>query len=318
MNDASLAIDRLTVVFPEGRGKRSVLHDLSLSLRAGESIGLVAPSGSGKSVLVWTTVGLLPPPGRVVGGSVWFEGQDLLGLKPEAVRRIRGKKIGLIAQNARAHLNPLAPIGKQIAEVYRAHSGASQREALEQAAQLLRLVAFGDPERQANSYPHELSGGMAQRVLIAMAIVHEPLVLLADEPTMGLDVTIQRQVLDLFRSQIARLGSSALLVTRDMGIVANYCQRVAIMHEGAILEIGPTEAVLRKPRHAFTVELLRAASLVETAGSGSGVEGDTRAGTPGAVRVSSEQLTWTRSFAGELVEVEADHLVRMDGRGSRD
>jgi peptide/nickel transport system ATP-binding protein len=262
MSEPLLAAKDLTVQFDTPRGLIKAVNEISFTLEPRELLGLVGETGSGKSVLTWSLVGIVPPPGKVVKGDVYFQGVGLHGKAAEEMRRIRGKEIGLIVQNARAHLNPLVQVGKQIANAYRAHVEASLKEALAKAVEMLHMVAIPDPEQRVRAYPHELSGGMAQRVMIAIAIIHSPKVLIADEPTMGLDVTIQAQVLDSLADLVHRLGSSTLLVTRDMGIIANYCQRVGVLYAGQLVEIAPVKAFFARPRHPYSIALLDAVSIL--------------------------------------------------------
>jgi oligopeptide/dipeptide ABC transporter ATP-binding protein len=262
MAEPLLATKDLTIQFDTHRGPVKAVNDISFALEPREILGLVGETGSGKSVLAWSLVGIVPPPGKVVKGDVYFQGVGLHGKVEEGIRRIRGKELGLIVQNARAHLNPLVQVGQQIANAYRAHVEASRKEALAKAVEMLHIVAIPDPEQRVRAYPHELSGGMAQRVITAMAIMHSPKVLIADEPTMGLDVTIQAQILDFLADLVHRLGSSTLLVTRDMGIVANYCQRVGVLYAGQLVEIAPMEAFFARPRHPYSIALLDAVSFL--------------------------------------------------------
>jgi oligopeptide/dipeptide ABC transporter ATP-binding protein len=260
MSEPLLATKDLTIQFGTPQGLVKAVNEISFALEPRELLGLVGETGSGKSVLAWSLVGIVPPPGKVVRGDVYLQGVRLHGNAGKDMRRIRGKEIGLIVQNARAHLNPLVQVGKQIANAYRAHVEASPKEALAKAVEMLHIVAIPDPEQRVRAYPHELSGGMAQRVMIAIAIIHSPKVLIADEPTMGLDVTIQAQILDSLADLVHRLGSSTLLVTRDMGIIANYCQRVGVLYAGQLVEIASVEAFFARPRHPYSVALLDAVS----------------------------------------------------------
>ena len=233
---------------------------VSLALASGETLGLLGESGSGKSTVAWSVLGLVPPPGRIDGGVIRLLGSDLMSLHEEGLRRIRGKELGLIVQNARAHLNPLVTIGAQIVNAYSSHNHRARSDAHEVAVDTLRRVAIPDPERRMKAYPHELSGGMAQRVMIGMAIVNSPRVILADEPTMGLDVTIQAQVLDLLADQVRTLGASTLLITRDLGIVAKYCDRVAVLYAGQVVEMAPVPEFFSAPRHPYSIALLDSAT----------------------------------------------------------
>ncbi|MFT3866076.1 MAG: ABC transporter ATP-binding protein [Solirubrobacterales bacterium] len=259
-----LGVDGLSVSFEGTNGTVRALRGATLSLRPGEVMGLVGESGSGKSVLAWSAVGLTPPPGEIVAGQVTFRGRSLVkdGTLDEGVRRrLAGSEIGLVVQNARAHLNPLVRVGDQLANVARVRPGVSAGDARAAAVEMLARVALS--ERSARAYPHELSGGMAQRVLIAMAAINGPAVLFADEPTMGLDVTIQAQVLDVLSAETQRLSSSLCLVTRDLGIVANYCQTVGVIRQGQVLEVTSVEEFFAGATHPYSRSLLAAATLGE-------------------------------------------------------
>jgi peptide/nickel transport system ATP-binding protein len=232
------------------------LRSVDISVDEGEVVGVVGGSGSGKSSLALALLGLARPPGVVTGGSCVVEGQDLLGLSEAAARRIRGRAIGLVVQNPRLALNPMLPIGRQIVDVYRAHNDVEESEARERAIEMLRVVGINDPQRRFHAYPHELSGGMAQRTVIATALVCAPPVLIADEPTSGLDVTIQAQILDDLQRSAATTGSAVLLITQDLGVVANYCGRVVVMDDGRVVERASTLDFFRRPEHAASKRLL--------------------------------------------------------------
>lgn len=269
---SALSIVDLVVRFITPQGVIDAVRGLTLELRQGETLGLLGQSGSGKSMIAWSILGLIPRPGRIERGEVRLFGRDLLKAKDEELRKIRGGEIGFIVPNARAHLNPLIPVGKQIADVYRSHNHVSKREASEAAVAILRSVAIPDPKERAKSYPHELSGGMTQRVVIAMATINSPRVLIADEPTMGLDVTIQAQVLELLAEQVHQLGASTLLITRDLGIAARYCDRIGVLHDGRLVEVSDARGFFSSPRHPFSADLLRSSAF---RGSPSGPEGST-------------------------------------------
>src|SRR5579884_2725904 len=254
-----LEIEDLHTDFFTYEGVVHALNGVDLAIAETEIMGLVGETGSGKSVLATSIMNMVRFPGRVVQGSVRLDGQDLLKLEEAQLRRIRGVRIAMIATNPRSRLNPLLRVGGQIADIIRAHDAMSKQEAANRAIGLIRAVGINDPERRARAYPHELSGGMAQRILIAMALAESPRLLIADEATNGLDVTVQRQVLELIREKVAERRSSALIITHDLGIVAQYCQRVAIIYSGQIVEEAPVDELFRNPRHPYTISLLASA-----------------------------------------------------------
>ena len=252
-----LVVDRLAVEFSGRRGDLRVLDDVSFSIAPGETLGLVGESGSGKTVTSMSIMRLLPaPPARIVGGGIWFGGRDVLSMSFDDMVSVRGSEIAMIFQDPMASLNPAMTVGRQISEVVRWHRGTSRQEADALMRESLELV--GIPGRRAQSYPHEFSGGMRQRAVIAMALVCRPKLLIADEPTTALDVTIQAQVLELLRDLRSELGMAMLFVTHDLGVVADICQRVAVMYAGQIVETGTVDEVFRTPRHPYTSGLLRA------------------------------------------------------------
>ncbi len=228
----------------------------SFAVDEGEIVGIVGESGSGKSSAMLAVLGLTREGGRIAGGSVRFEGKELLGLTRDEWRAFRGSKIGLVTQTPRAALNPVRRVGEQIAAVYRSHREATKAEARERSLELMRLVGINDPKRRLEAYPHELSGGMAQRVLIAIALSCSPKLLIADEPTSGLDATVQAQVLDDLRRVATEVGSSLALVTHDLGIVANYCDRVYVMESGEVVEEADVHTFFARPAHPASLALL--------------------------------------------------------------
>ena len=230
---------------------------LSFDLMPGETLGLVGESGCGKSVTSLSIMRLLRAPGRIAGGSIEFDGRDLLALSEKAMRAIRGNRLSMIFQEPMTSLNPVFTIGRQIGESLMLHQGMSRREALKQAEALLELVQISDPGRRVREYPYQLSGGMRQRAMIAMALACEPKVLIADEPTTALDVTIQAQILHLLRGIQARLGTAIVLITHDLGVVAQMCQRVVVMYAGRKVEEGSVDDVLDRPQHPYTQALIR-------------------------------------------------------------
>ncbi|MDQ2804675.1 MAG: ABC transporter ATP-binding protein, partial [Pseudomonadota bacterium] len=232
-----LSVRDLSVTFQrQDEAPLRAVRGFSVDIREGEFVGLMGEPGCGKSTAAIALMGLVKPPGRIEGGSVTFRGRDLLAMTPAEQAALRGGEIGLIVQNPRTSLHPLLKVGTQIANVYQAHERATAREAWDRAIEMLRLVGINDPGRRARAYPHELSTGMTQRVLIAMALSSRPRLLIADEPTSGLDVTIQTQFLDQMWQATQATGSAVLLVTQNLGIVANYCDRVVIMKEGTVVE----------------------------------------------------------------------------------
>lgn len=247
----------LTVAF-EGR---PVLDHVSLSVARDEVLGVVGETGAGKSVLARALIGLPPEGARVVGGEVLFEGRPLSGMTPGRLRTLRGGDVALIGTDAKSLLDPVRPVGDQVADVLRAHRAVSRAAARAAAVDLFGRIGIVDPAGRARAYPHQLSGGMAQRVVIAMALIARPKVVLADDATLGLDATIQVQVLDLLVSRCREMGLGALLITHDLGIVARYCDRVAIMRDGRIVEQGPTARFLERPADPYGAELLGAARV---------------------------------------------------------
>ncbi|SFK96351.1 ABC transporter ATP-binding protein [Falsiroseomonas stagni] len=255
---ALLAIEGLSVGFArEGRFAR-VIPDLTYSVEAGETLGIVGESGSGKSVHALALLGLLPqPPGRILGGRAVFDGHDLLAMPEARLRDLRGGRIGMIFQDPMTALNPVLTIGRQIAEPLIRHKAMSMRQALDRATDLLALVGIRDGARRLSQYPHEFSGGMRQRVMIAIAISCEPALLIADEPTTALDVTVQGQILDLMAELRDRLRMTMVWITHDMGVVAGIADTIQVMYAGRIMERGPVNAVFASPRSAYTYGLLQ-------------------------------------------------------------
>jgi oligopeptide/dipeptide ABC transporter ATP-binding protein len=256
VSDPLLVVDNLTTVFDvPGRPVAAVDH-VSFDIRKGETLGLVGESGSGKSVTAFSILRLLQPPGRIVSGRVVFQGRDLVLLPEGEMRRVRGAGIGLVFQEPMAALNPVMRVGAQIGEALRVHGLAGRRDAHARAIELLRAVRITEPEKRVDDYPHQLSGGMRQRVMIAIALACRPPLLMADEPTTALDVTVQAQILDLLRDMRAEFDLSLLLITHDLGVIAETADRVAVMYAGRIVESGPVREIFRQPRHPYTQGLL--------------------------------------------------------------
>jgi len=252
-----LEVDNLRTVFDTSEGPAAAVDGLSLSIDAGQTLGVVGESGCGKSVTALSIMRLVQsPPGRIAGGRVLFEGRDLLTLDDESMRAIRGNDMAMIFQEPMSSLNPVLTVGYQIAEAVRHHKGLDKREAMAEAVKMLRLVEIPEPETRAANYPHQLSGGMRQRVMIAMALSCNPKLLIADEPTTALDVTIEAQVLDLLASLQNKLGMAVMLITHDLGVVAQQAERVAVMYAGRIVEEGRIDAVFEDPLHPYTRGLL--------------------------------------------------------------
>jgi peptide/nickel transport system ATP-binding protein len=256
-NEVLLDVQGLRVTFPVRSGVEvAAVEDVSFVVRRGETVGLVGESGSGKSVTALSIVRLVAPPGRIVAGRVLFEGQDLLQLDEEAMRRIRGRRIGFIFQEPMVALDPVYTIGAQIEETLRAHRVAVGVRAPQRAIELLEAVRIPEPERRYREYPHQLSGGLRQRAMIALALAAEPSLVIADEPTTALDVTVQAEILDLLREMRRTFNLALLLITHDLGVIAEMAHRVAVMYSGSIVEEGPVAPVLRAPAHPYTQALL--------------------------------------------------------------
>ena len=254
-----LRVHDLRTYFHIGGAVARAVDGVSFDIQAGETVGMVGESGCGKSVTALSLLRLVDPPGRIEPGSrIEFEGRDLLSLDEEGIRQLRGNRIAMVFQEPMTALNPVFTIGDQVAEVARVHARASRRVAWERAVEMLNLVGIPDPRERAKSYPHQLSGGMRQRVLIAMALVMNPSLLIADEPTTALDVTIQAQILELLADLQQRLGLAVLLITHDLGVVAEVTSRVLVMYGGQIVERAPARELFRNPRHPYTRGLLDA------------------------------------------------------------
>jgi oligopeptide transport system ATP-binding protein len=263
---ALLAIRGLTTRFATPDGDVAAVSDVNLDLRAGETLGVVGESGSGKSQLFLSVLGLLARNGRA-RGSARLDGQELIGLAPEALRRVRGGRIAMIFQDPMTSLNPFLTVGRQLTEGPMLHRGLDERTARARAIAMLDRVRIPDAARRLNQYPHEFSGGMRQRIMIAMALLPEPDVLIADEPTTALDVTVQAQILALLRELQASMGIATVLITHDLGVVAGLCDRVAVMYAGRIVEEAPVEPLFGAPSHPYTRALLGALPRVDADGA---------------------------------------------------
>jgi ABC-type dipeptide/oligopeptide/nickel transport system ATPase component len=268
-----LDVQNLTVTFAGARSDVTAVNDVSFQIAAGETLGVVGESGSGKSVTAFAILRLLQPPGRVTGGRVVFEGRDLLTLSEAEMRQVRGARISLIFQEPMTALNPVMRVGDQIAEALTVH-GTAANDARDRAVELLHAVKIPDAAKRARDYPHQLSGGMRQRVMIAVALACRPPLIIADEPTTALDVTIQAQVLDLMRELKAQFNLALLLITHDFGVIAEMADRVAVMYKGRLVEEGAVRQILRHPSHDYTRSLLAAVPGMSGGGpSGPPVDG---------------------------------------------
>jgi len=257
MREAILSVRGLVSTFRTESGVFPAVDDVSFDVAAGEVLGIVGESGSGKSVTALSILGLLPdPPGRIASGSIRFEGREIVGLPRKALQALRGPAIGMVFQEPMTSLNPVFRIGDQIIETIRAHENIGKADARKRAVSLLDRVGIATPERRMDDYPHQLSGGMRQRVMIAIALACSPRLLLADEPTTALDVTIQAQLLDLLRDIQRDTGMAVVIITHNMGVIAEFADRVLVMYAGRVAEQGPVDAVFTTPRHPYTIGLL--------------------------------------------------------------
>jgi peptide/nickel transport system ATP-binding protein len=252
----TLEVKGLKVEFPTRRGTLKALDDVSFSIERGEVLGVVGESGAGKSLTGMSIIGLLEPPGRISGGEIWLEGKRIDRLPPEEMRRIRGRRIGVVFQDPLTSLNPLYTIGQQLEETILTHLPLDRAGARQRALSLLREVGLPAPETRYDSYPHQFSGGMRQRVVIALAIAAEPVLIIADEPTTALDVSIQAQIIALLKRLARERGTAVMLITHDMGVIAETSQRVAVMYAGRVAEIGAVRDVIHSPLHPYTVGLM--------------------------------------------------------------
>ena len=252
--------ERLSFFTPAGEVK--ALNGVSFSMNQGDVLGIVGESGSGKSVTAYSIMGLTAYPGRLVGGTVWFNGHQIDKMTEKEFRKIRGNEVSIIFQDPMTSLNPVYTIGNQIVEVILLHTKKSKQEAWTRAKELLELVGINEPERRLKQYPHELSGGMRQRVMIAIALACEPKLLIADEPTTALDVTIQAQILDLLRNLKDRINSSIMLITHDLGVIAEMADYVVVMYAGRVVEKGTVEEIFAHPSHPYTIGLMASKPVV--------------------------------------------------------
>ena len=246
--------EKLSFFTPAGEVK--ALNGVSFSMNEGEVLGIVGESGSGKSVTAYSIMGLTAYPGKLIGGTIYFNGHQIEKMSEKEMRKIRGNEVSIIFQDPMTSLNPVYTIGNQITEVIRLHTGKSKKEAYDRAKELLELVGINEPTKRLKQYPHELSGGMRQRVMLAIALACEPKLLLADEPTTALDVTIQAQILELMQELRQKLGMSIIMITHDLGVVASMCERIAVMYAGHIVEYGTADEIFYEPKHEYTKGLI--------------------------------------------------------------
>jgi peptide/nickel transport system ATP-binding protein len=253
-----LAIEDLEIEFRTRSGIVRALDGVGFALKRGETMALVGESGSGKSVTAYAIIGILDAAARVTAGRIVFGGLDMLAAGPKVLDEVRGREVAIIFQNPRAALNPIRPVGRQIADVLLRHGNVTAAQAPDRAVEMLSKVRIPDPKRRAAAYPFELSGGMCQRVMIALALACEPALLIADEPTTGLDITTQAVIMDLIAELAAAHNMATLLITHDLALAAEYCDRIAVMHAGQIVEIAPTSLLFAHPRHPYTAKLIAA------------------------------------------------------------
>ncbi len=263
MSPAVLELDELRVEFPASQGVAAVVDGVSLSVARGEALGMVGESGSGKTMIALSLLRLVPEPGRIAGGSIRVAGRNLLELDERSLAQLRGRDVGMVFQNPMSGFNPVRSVGRQLVASLRRHGCTDRRESRARAVQALREVGIPSPEERYDAYPHQMSGGMLQRAMIALAMVNGPSLLIADEPTTALDATIQAQILELLRQ---RLGSAGLLlVTHNLAVAAGLCHRITVVYAGRVVETGETARILRRPRHPYTRALLRAAPRIDPA-----------------------------------------------------
>ncbi|MBQ3241030.1 MAG: ABC transporter ATP-binding protein [Akkermansia sp.] len=320
MSAPILQVSNLSVEFHTRAGINYAVNDVSFDLHAGETLGIVGESGSGKSVTCSAFMGLLPRPPAVIPtkAKAIFNGIDLLRTTEKQFNKLRGQSISMIFQDPMTALNPCMTIGDQVAEPLIIHKGLSKKEARRRAVEELALTGIPEPEKRAEAYPHEFSGGMRQRVMIAMALITRPQILIADEPTTALDVTVQKQVLDLLHARQQELGTAVILITHDLGVVRRYAHRIQVMYAGSIVESAPAEELLQHPKHAYTRALM--ASIPATQAKGSKLQ--TIPGLPPTLRtpvqgcafrprniIGKPELCLTQQLP-ELVEISPGHFVR--------
>ena len=262
MSAPLLSVEDLSITLDFGAARFEAVKDVSFTIRRGETYGLVGESGCGKSITALAMIGLLKPPMRIGGGRIRFDGREIQALPADDMRKLRGARISMIFQEPMTALNPVSPVGRQIAEMFVLHEGASWAQARKRAVEALASVKVPAPERRARDYPHQLSGGMRQRVMIAIALACAPDLLLADEPTTALDVTVQAEILELIRDLAAERGTAVLMISHDLGLIANMCARVGVMYAGRLVEERASDEIFRAPAHPYTRGLVASLPLL--------------------------------------------------------
>jgi oligopeptide/dipeptide ABC transporter ATP-binding protein len=315
-----LQIKDLCTCFETARGTVHAVDGVDLALNEGDTLGIAGESGCGKTVLALSIMRLIPiPPGRIVSGEILFKETDLLKLTDDEMRKVRGKDISMIFQEPMTSLNPVFKVGDQIAEVVRLHQGVSRKEALCRAIEMLRLVGMPSPETRVSDYPHQMSGGMRQRVMIAMALSCNPCLMLADEPTTALDVTIQAQILELIQKLKDETGTSVVLITHDLGVIAEAAQFAAIMYAGKIVEYGPVGALLSQPLHPYTAGLMESIPKIGVSRGNSAKLNVIRGAVPNLYELPSgcafqercpDRKDVCEKTKPEMIEKSAGHFVR--------
>jgi oligopeptide transport system ATP-binding protein len=311
-----LSVDDLRVTFSTQRGTVHAVNGVSFAIDAGETLGIVGESGCGKSVTSLAILGILARNARVTSGQAVFEGRDLIGLSDRDLREIRGRDIAMIFQDPMTSLNPVLTIGRQIRESLQTHLGLDKKEARERAVEALEQVGIPEARRRVDEYPHQFSGGMRQRAMIAMALACEPKLLIADEPTTALDVTIQAQILEVLRTLVSERNTALILITHDLGVVAGMCERLQVMYAGMVMEEGSAESVFASPRHPYTLGLLQSVPRLDTPRGRAlqPIQGAPRdmleapSACPFAPRCTYE-IDKSRQEVPALVEVEPGHRV---------
>ncbi|PWM47037.1 MAG: peptide ABC transporter ATP-binding protein [Clostridiales bacterium] len=263
MAEKILEVNNLQTSFFTDAGEVKAVNGVSFNLEKGQTLGIVGESGSGKSVTAYSILQILDNPGKIVGGEVLFEGQNIVGCSKKQIRSIRGNKISMIFQDPMTSLNPVYTIGNQLSEAIILHTGRNKKQAKERTIEMLKLVGVNDPGKRVKQYPHELSGGMRQRVMIAMALACEPDILIADEPTTALDVTIQAQILRLMQDLQKKLGMAIIMITHDLGVIAQICDKIIVLYGGKVCERGTADDIFYSPKHEYTKGLLRSIPSID-------------------------------------------------------